>query len=221
MRAVEQWNELERGLPEGWEEARLSFSVEDSASAKAAAEVLAPLGPGRSGTELRFHVQPSGLAGAGSVRNLLGRLDRKRIWGELVLVDVRVPELDSDLAAQSHTSARGTSRRLVDAWDDAVRALPPDWSDLLCELEVDSSDFLAQAALLGAPLNPTRNPGELALRFRVTHRGYGASPLMVRRCLERMDAEGVTGRVAVARALSEVGYAATQGPVWRIAGRSV
>ena len=79
-----------------------------------------------------------------------------------------------------------------------------------------------RAALLGAPLNPTRVPDAIALRFRVSGKqGYGASPLMVRRCLERMDAEGIAGRVTVLHALSETENAVTQGPVWRLAGRSV
>ena len=211
MRAVDQWRELEARLPEGWEEARLSFAVEDPASIPAAAQALAPLGPGRSGNELRFHVVSSGTAGVESVRNLLERLDGKRAWGELSLVDVRLGER---IAPQR-------SPRLVEAWENVLRTLPPDWSDLLCELEVDSSDFLPRAALLGAPLNPTRNPEALALRFRVTRGGYGASSGMTRRCLERIDEEGVTGRVMVLNALSDVGNVATQGPVWRVAGRSV
>ena len=109
----------------------------------------------------------------------------------------------------------------MDAWEAELAKLPPDWTDLLCELEVDSSDFLPRAALLGAPLNPTRNPDSLALRFRVGRGGYGTSPTMARRCLERMDAEGITGRIRVLNALSEVGNVATQGPVWRVAGRAV
>jgi hypothetical protein len=103
-----------------------------------------------------------------------------------------------------------------------VAELPPDWSDLLCELELDSSDHLPRAALLGAPLNPTRNPDAIALRFRVSRKqGYGASPLMVRRCLERMDAEGITGTIRVVYELSNTENMVTQGPVWRLAGRSV
>ena len=73
--------------------------------------------------------------------------------------------------------------------------LPPDWSDLLCELELDSSDHVPRAALLGAPLNPSRVPDAIALRFRASGKqGYGVSPQMARRCFERMDAEGITGR---------------------------
>ena len=33
-------------------------------------------------------------------------------------------------------------------WDAALATLPADWSDLLCELEIASSDFLPRAALL-------------------------------------------------------------------------
>ena len=51
--------------------------------------------------------------------------------------------------------------------------------------------------------------------------GYGAPPGLARRCLERMDAEGITGMVRVVDALSETDNVYTQGPVWRVAGRSV
>ena len=51
--------------------------------------------------------------------------------------------------------------------------------------------------------------------------GYGVSPQMARRCFERMDAEGITGRIAVLYGLSDTENADTQGPVWRLAGRSV
>ena len=44
---------------------------------------------------------------------------------------------------------------------------------------------------------------------------------MTRRCFERMDAEGITGRISTLNVLSNVDDVATQGPVWRIAGRAV
>ena len=44
---------------------------------------------------------------------------------------------------------------------------------------------------------------------------------MARRCLERMDAEGITGRIRVVFDLSDSENDVTQGPVWRVAGRSV
>ena len=224
MRAVDQWARIAETLPERWEEARLAFAPEDPGSLAAAAAVLAPLGPGRGLDSLRFHVRPSGgPSGAESVRNLMSRLDTKRIWGELSLVDVQAPERESP-AARSHETPAGAqapTRELVAIWEDELAKLPPDWSDLLCELELDSSDFLARAALLGAPLNPTRVPGALALRFRVGRNGYGTSPTMTRRCFERMDAEGITGRIRSLNVLANVGNVATQGPVWRVAGRAV
>ncbi len=215
MRAVDQWEAIRASLPEGWDEARLSFVVEEASAVPAAAAVLAPLGPGRAGHELRFHVRRSGSSSPQAVTNLLGRLDRKRIWGTLGLVDTKA-------AAPVVGERPPAAGSLAEAWDAALERLPPDWSDLLCELVLDSSDFVPRAALLGAPLNPTRVPGAIALRFRASGKqGYGASPGMARRSLERMDAERITGRIAVLHALSDTENAATQGPVWRIAGRSV
>jgi hypothetical protein len=213
MRAVDQWSELERSLPDGWEEARLSFVPEDTGSQAGAAAVLAPLGPGRVGGELRFPLRRAGVSSPQSLRNLLGRLDAKRIWGLLSLVDAKVEERPQE----REPAAAG----LAASWDAALADVPPDWSDLLCELDLDSTDYLPRAALLGAPLNPTRVPGRIALRFRVSQRGYGTSPSMTRRCFERMDAEEITGRLSVLDAMSQTDYVGTQGPVWRIAGRSV
>jgi len=39
--------------------------------------------------------------------------------------------------------------------------LPPDWSDVLCVLELESSDHVPRAALLGAPLTPSRVHDEI------------------------------------------------------------
>lgn len=216
MRAVDQWQLLQTNLPEDWEDARLSFLVEDPSLARSAAGVLGPLGAGRSGSEVRVEISNSAVGGPQALRNLLRALDRKRIWGTLSLVDARTA------VTPPEASPAGGRAPLVEQWDAALGALPPTWSDLLCELEVDSSDYLASGALLGAPLNPTRNPDALALRFRAARtKGYGAPPGLVRRCFERMDADGVTGQVTVLNALSETDNVYTQGPVWRVAGRSV
>jgi hypothetical protein len=216
MQAGDQWREIEARLGGDWDEVFLSFAVEDPGSIGEAAAVLAPLGPGRAGGELRFQVERQG-GDLEKLRNLLARLDSKRVWGTLELVDTR--------AAAPVALAPGSApeaRSLAASWDAAVSELPPGWSDILAELEIDSTDLLPRAALLGAPLNPTRNPDAIALRFRVSNAaGYGASPGMARRCLERMDAEGITGRVRVLQGLSDTENVATQGPIWRVAGRSV
>ena len=181
-----------------------------------AAAVLGPLQPGRLGDHLRLHITRSG-GGVERARNIFRRLDGRRIWGTLALVGVI-----GDVAPAAATPARAPAQPLADAWDGALSQLPPDWSDLLCDLELDSTDHVPRAALLGAPLNPSRVPGETALRFRASGKqGYGVSPVMARRCFERMDAEGITGSLNVLYDLSDTGNAVTQGPVWRLAGRSV
>lgn len=214
MRAADQWTQIERELGVRWAEARIAFAPEGSYDEAAAA--LVPLQPVRVGDELRFHITRSD-GGAERARNTLARLDRKRIWGTLRLLEsATAPE---PVAA---TPTAPQTRSLVEAWDAALAELPPDWSDLLCELELDSSDHVPRAALLGAPMNPTRVADEIALQFRVSGKqGYGVSPQMARRCLERMDAEGIAGRVSVVTVLSDTENDVTQGPVWRVAGRSV
>jgi len=212
MRAADQWARMESELGPDWDDAHLSFTPEGSTADAAA--ILAPLAPGRVGRELRFHVTRDG-SSRERLRNLLSRLDSKRAWGTLSLIESTRPMP----AADGPTPRRSS---LVDAWDDAVARFAPGWSDLLCELELDSSDHLPRAALLGAPMNPTRNPEAIALRFRVSGKqGYGVSPGMARRCFERMDADGITGRISLLGELSDTENADTQGPVWRVAGRSV
>jgi hypothetical protein len=221
MPALERWNEIEARLDPGWEAVSLSFVPEDAHALSRAAAILGPLGPGRAGRELRLQVSRAG-AGLERLENLLGRLDRNRVWGELSLVDVEVAEP----VAEPEPSALlvNGERPLVEQWDDEVSQLPPDWHDLLVRIELDSTDFIAQAALVGAPLNVSRVPGEIAIRFRVARGGlvgYGAAEGLARRCLERLDATGVTGRLRVVDALSQTDDVATLGPVWRIAGRSL
>jgi hypothetical protein len=220
MLAADQWTAIEEGLGPAWDAVKLSFSAEEAKAVPEGAAVLAPLGPGRVGSDLRFEVARLG-GGPETLRNLLGRLDDKRIWGTLTLVDVTqatAPPPRSETGAAATVAGIG----LAEAWDREVAKLAPGWRDLLCELELDSSDYVPRAALLGAPLNPTRRTDALALRFRVSDGGgYGTSPGMTRRCLERMDAEGITGRVTVLHGLADTHRAATQGPVWRIGGKSV
>ena len=214
MAAADQWAQIEEDLEADWVELRLAFTPEGAFSDAAA--VLAALQPVRVGDEFRFHVTRAN-GGAERARNTLSRLDRKRLWGTLALIDVA-----SDTASPTAVAPTPRALTLADAWDDALAKLPPDWSDLLCELQLDSSDHVPRAALHGAPLNPSRVPDAIALRFRASGKqGYGVSPQMARRCFERMDAEGITGRIVILNALSDTENADTQGPVWRLAGRSV
>ena len=65
-------------------------------------------------------------------------------------------------------------------------------------------------------------PTHTAFRFRVARTfGYGASPQMTRRCFERLDTEGIRGSLTLLHVLSDTHNVATQGPVWRVAGKAV
>jgi hypothetical protein len=207
------WSEIEHSLPPGWKEAQLVLIAEGNTFAARATTLLGPANPGRSGYRVTFYTAQHG-AGTGpkAVGRLLARLDEEGVQGKLELVSANVPEADAATERQS----------LVDAWDQLVSGLPEDWSDLYGELDLDSSDYLQPGALAIAPLNPARHPDSDGFRFRVARRfGYGASPQMTRRCLERLDEQGITGSVQILRALSDTKPVATQGPVWYVGGRSV
>ena len=210
---VGEWRAIERGLPEGWATARLRLRVEDRSQYERAAAALTPLAPGRGVGELQFVVTRPGVGpGSEALVRALRRLDALRVRGSLELVT----------AAEAEAAPAETRASLAAAWDSEVATLPPDWSDVHAEVELRSSDYLERAALLTAPLNPTRPGKSLALRFRCARNyGYGASPTMVRRCLARLDEEGIRGGVHILRALSETRAFATQGPVWYVSGKAV
>ena len=214
MRAAEQWAQIEQELPADWSETQLAFTPEGSVADAAA--VLGPLQPGRVGNELRLHIERAE-GGVERARNIFRALDRRRIWGTLsILGSIR------DVAPLVEPAGTERPGSLAEQWDAALAELPPDWSDILCVLELDSSDHVPRAALLGAPLNPARVHDEIALQFRASGKqGYGVSPQMARRCFERMDAEAIAGSLRVVYGLSDTENAVTQGPVWRLAGKSV
>ena len=213
MRLAEQWNSVEQGLDPRWSDARLDLVVDDDTQRNRAAALLAPAGPGRMGKSVRFYVARGG-AGVGpeAVRRLLRRIDEEGIQGTLTLVA-------SDEAPAEPVISRAS---LAAEWDAALQVLPSDWSDLLCDLELTSSEHIERAALLVAPLNPIQGTGRPGFRFRCAASfGYGASPGMVRRCLARLDEARIPGEVRVLRGLSDSHPVGTQGPVWYIGGRPV
>ena len=207
VRVADQFRELESQLPAEWADARLVLIVDDPAQAERAAELLGPLGPGRAGDRIQLTVSRQG-GSLERLRRLLGRVDRERIRGQVELVthSTAVPEPQG---------ARASWPPLEEAWLSAVAALPEDWSDLYAQVELASSDFLDVGALLLAPLNPSRPDRGLAFTFRVARSfGYGASSEMAKRCLARLDEDGINGRLAILWALSDTKAVATQGPVW-------
>jgi len=211
MRLVWQWIALERDLPKGWTDVRLVLRVSERDADRAAA-LLGGANPLRHGDSLRLFVSRSGGFGPEALRRALLRLDRQGIGGTLELAGVK----------EEPTAAAAAPATLASQWEAALATLPADWSDMHAELVLRSSDHLERAALLAAPLNPTRPPGTIALRFRVARRfGYGVSAPMARRCLERLDEEGIGGELRVLRVLCDTDAVATQGPVWRVGGKAV
>jgi hypothetical protein len=207
---ADQWGELAANLQGDWAEARLALELEDPAQADRAALILGPLTPGRS--RRGFHLTVPRDRDLG---RFLARLDEEGVGGSLVVVEAEQQTPLSRPRAEA-------PRTLVEQWDSLLTQLPPDWSDLYAELELDSSDYLERGALLLAPVNPARYGGRSTFRFRVaSSRGYGVAASMARRCLERLDAEGITGTLRALRVLSRTAHVATQGPVWYVEGRAV
>ena len=220
MALAERLNEILAGLPRGWERARVDVTVEEPEDADRAAIVLAPATPGRSRSTFHLHVAGGTQRLAATpemVRRVLQRLDAEGIRARIRLVGH-----ENGPAAGAAPAVREPGRGLAAQWDALAARLPSDWSDLYAELQLDSTDFLERGALLLAPVNPARYGGPTGFRFRAaSHRGYGVAAGMARRCLERLDEEGITGRLRLLRVLSDTHHAATQGPVWRIGDRSV
>ena len=213
MGLAEQWNAIEQGLDPRWSDARLDLRIDDPARRDRAAAMLAPASPGRMGASVRFVAARDG-AGVGpeALRRMLRRLDSESIAGTLAL-------LGSADAPEQAALAGGS---LAAEWDAALAVLPSDWSDLLCELDLTSSDHIERGALLLAPINPIQTAGRTGFRFRSAHTfGYGASAGMVRRCLARLDEDGIPGTVRVLLELSDTHPVGTQGPVWYVDGKAV
>jgi hypothetical protein len=212
VQLVRQWNQIDRNLPAGWDEARLSLRLAERDQASRASAILGALGPGRAADTLHFTVRSRGGAPSpGLVNRLLAQLDREQMAGTLELVTVSEVEEPGPTAGS-----------LASSWQHLLSTLPEDWSDLHAELEFRSTDHLAPAALQIAPLNPTRFGQTGILRFRCARAfGYGASTMMVARCLERLDEQGLPAELRLVHVLSDTRPVGTQGPVWRVNGRSV
>ena len=211
----EQWSEIQAQLGRSWDTASLVLTVDDPAQAERAAVVLGPAAPVRAGSELRLEVarqsRPVGTS-TEALGRVLARLDRDGVAGRLSLA-----------GAESTASEEQTAPGALPAeWRALVDALPEDWSHALVVVHLRSSDFVDRAALLMSPLNPQLVDGLATLQFRVARRvGYGASAGMTERCLARLEAERITGRVEIVQLVSDAHPVATQGPVWRVGGRSL
>ena len=213
LRLVDQFNELEGTLADQWSALRFQLTVEEESGVARVAELLGPANPGRSGHLIRFDIDRSGPGiGPDAARRLLRRVDAQGFHGKLELTGTQT-------TPQAEVHAKETLRG---QWARQIGAAPSDWSDAYAEISLDSTDYVERAALLLAPVNPSRTAGRATLRFRSAHTfGYGVSAEMAARCLERCDNEGITGAVDLIHVLSDTHPVATQGPVWLFGGKTV
>ena len=129
--------------------------------------------------------------------------------------------MERDSTANDLSASRDT-QTLAAAWNDLISRLPEDWSDLLVEVELRQEESYEIVASIVSPLNPERCVRRPAFRFRVGHTfGYGAAVSTVNGCLHLLDERGVRGRLRPLNLLAQRRPLETQGPVWRIGGRSL
>lgn len=207
---AQQWKTIGSELPKTWVRASLRLALGDHEAADEAAALLGPTGPYRvSETVLQFSVARDGSAlGPDGITRLLARIPKGTL------------SLSGSQAAVAPAEREITS--LVESWDAALAGLPADWSDLYGEIELTSSDSIEPAAVFCVQMNPRRDGTRSAFMFRAARQaGYGVSPGMARRCLERCDEHGIEGSVTVLRVLSDTHLVATQGPVWLSGGRTI
>lgn len=211
MPLVDRWNQLESGLDPRWTEVTLSLAIRDDEARSRAAALLGPAGPGVASGEIRFTVSTRGTSiGPEAARRLLRRIDDEGIVGRVELVATQ----------GARPRPEPSVRSLAAEWAAALEMLPSDWSDLVAEIDLDSSADVDRGAVLCAPINPIQSTGRPGFRFRcASHRGYGASSGMVGRCLARLDEAGITGHVRITHALSDVHPVGTQGATFVVGRR--
>src|SRR5205814_9499168 len=123
---VDQWQAVERSLPEGWGNARLRLTAAEEGRCERAAVLLAPATPGRHRRVISFFAARRGAGPSPElVTRLLRRLDREGIHGELELVGSDKPP--------AGVAGMARWRTFASAWDAEIAALPEDWSDLYAE----------------------------------------------------------------------------------------
>jgi hypothetical protein len=225
MKLVDQWRTIEAGLPAGWEDVRLTLATEQAGDLPRAAQVLGSINAGKVGSTLVFHVSSAaGPHGVQSAVRSFEHLDRDRTWCHLEAAAVQLAAEPTGSGADPATppAPAPATTGIAESWDVSLAPLPSDWTDLLCELEIDSSAMLDRTALLCAPLNPARSGSRVVFTFRCSGRsGYGVSPAMARRCFERLDHEEITGTTRILRVLSDTDNVDTQGPVWLVGGKTL
>ena len=217
VKLVDQWAALERRLPIDWETTDLRLTTEQPDEIGEAARVLGPMNVGRVGDQLAVTVRRAGGAsGPEAARRLFGRLDQARIWCLLEQDEVGVREPDvatSDGGPAGDSGRRGVGRGSRRA---SVRLERP---ALQPRPRVQRPAAARRAALRSRSTRPASPMPWRSRSAAPSRAGYGVSPVMARRCFERLDAEDIEGEVSVLRVVSDTDNVATQGLVWYVGGK--
>jgi len=158
MSLVGQWRALQDGLPEGWIQVAIRLELRAGEVPTRASALLGPAQPYRTAPNvLQFSSALDGTAPSpDGIARLLKRLDDERITGTLAV-------LGSERAA---ARVEREFRPLAVQWDAVLADLPADWSDLLAEVRLESSDYVEPAAVMLIQMNPRRVGTTTAMRFR-------------------------------------------------------
>ena len=150
-------------------------------------------GPPRAGAPRPGLAEHGGLE---RLQNLLRRLDRKRVWGELTLSTHMAPRSEPT-AAQPWRPRRACpqARRSVGR---RARAGFRRTGATCCRARARLDRLPRAGGAPGRAAESEPRPGEIALRFRVSAHAPAATALhrACPRCFERMGEAGVTGRLA-------------------------
>ena len=145
----------------------------------------------------------AGTIGSGTppelVRRVLARLDEAGSAGRVRLSESSV----RPRGPAAPRAARAEERDAWASWDALRRRLPPDWSDLYAEIELDSSDYLDRGALLLAPVNPPAPAGASSFRARANSRATASRPGWPAVPSSASTTRGSAGALRVLRVLSD------------------
>ena len=121
MKLVDQWHDIENGLPEDWESIRLTLTTEQASDLPRAAQVLGPINAGKVGSTLVIRVQrAAGPQGAQTALHLFSRLDEERSWCLIVPSDVGIAAASEP---QDSIERALDEASVASSWDTALAPL--------------------------------------------------------------------------------------------------
>ena len=149
MALVGDWEQVERGLPAGWADARVLVTLEEPGEidrvTRAARARCSRSAGGRRRVSIRI-ARSGGGPSPEALRRALARLDARAAPRRALARRGRV--------GAASRAERAPAPDAAESWDAALADVPADWSDLLGEIELDSSDYLDRGRRPARPAQP-------------------------------------------------------------------